>query len=327
MGRQHGRLLAAPIRALKEAYLGRFLRWWAPAPGGIEEYLALSRALGEHVAPHHTEEIEGIAEGAGITPDEALLMQTFLDLQKLFFCSTFVGRSRAGSLLFGRNLDFPSLGVVHRYGLLVRLRGEGCRPIASISWPGLVGVLSGMNDAGLALAVMVVVYVEDAREGVPYTLLFREILERERDLAGIERRLRAARITNSNNLMAAVGDEEASLFQVRPSGVDRIRDDGGGLTATNHFRGHGRVPKPLDPITISSRLRLRALARHARECRGALTVARARRALRATAKPLGNLQSMIFAPGSRDLWLAMGSVPAARGRFVRLRGEALFGRE
>jgi hypothetical protein len=326
MGRQHGRLLAGPIRALKEVYLDRFLADWAPAPGGIDEYLALAHGLEEHIPPHHREELDGLAEGAGISADEALLTQTFLDLQKLYFCSTFVGRSPSGRLLFGRNLDFPSMGVVHRFGLVILSRGEGRRPIASVSWPGLLGVLSGMNDAGLTLAVMVVYFVEDAKAGVPYALLFREILEAEADLDGLERRLRAAPITNSNNLMAAAGDEMASLFQVRPSGVDRIRDAGRGLCATNHFRGHGRAPSLLSPITLSSLLRRAILESRGTERAGALTLAGARRALRAAAMPLGNLQSMIFAPGPRDLWLAMRGVPAARGSFARVGADVLFPR-
>ena len=217
MGRQHGKLLAGPIRALRTVYLDRFVNSWAPAPGGAGEYFALAHRLAEHIPDHHREELEGLAEGAGLSWDEALLTQTFIDLQKLFFCSTFVGRSPSGRLVFGRNLDFPSMGVVHRFGLVVRAHGIGRRPLVSVSWPGLLGVLSGMNDAGLTLAVMVVFFVEDVEAGVPYALLFREILEAETDLDGVERRLRAAAHTNSNNLMAAAGDREASVFQIGPS--------------------------------------------------------------------------------------------------------------
>jgi hypothetical protein len=325
MGRQQGRLLSGPIRALKEAYLDRFLATFAGKARERGDLVELSHRLASHLPERHREELEGLAEGAGLTPDDALLTQTFLDLHKLFFCSTIVGRSPSGHLLFGRNLDFPSLGVVHRFGLVVVHRGEGLHPLASVSWPGLLGVLSGMNDEGLALAVMVVYFAEDARDGIPYTLLFRRLLEEERDLAGVERRLDESVHTNSNNLMAVAGDREAAVFEIRPSGVERLPFDRGILCSTNHFRGRGRGRILLHPLSISSHYRLRRLDALAPGAEDRISIARVRRALRLVARPLGNLQSMIFAPGERELRLAMGRVPAARGTFTLLSREALFG--
>ena len=58
-------------------------------------------------------------------------------------------------------------------------RAKRSWPTVTISWPGLIGALSGMNEHGLALTNM-----EVTRDGatapraMPYTLLYRTLLER-----------------------------------------------------------------------------------------------------------------------------------------------------
>ena len=72
------------------------------------------------------------------------------------------GRSETGGPLLGRNLDYPSLGYIHEYSLVTVYRPRGKHAFVSIGFPGLVGCLSGMNDAGLTVGVL---EVFAAREG------------------------------------------------------------------------------------------------------------------------------------------------------------------
>jgi hypothetical protein len=319
MGFAHGRLLGQEIRRLADAYLDRFFRSYASvAAGSVYEP---SERMAAFVSRAHREEIRGLADGAGMPEREALLFQTFIDIHKTFACSTVVGRTRAGRTVFGRTLDFPSMGLAHRYGLVVVRHAPDARPVASVSWPGLLGTLSGMNDTGLTIAVMVVYFVEDQPEGIPYSLLYREILEAEDGLDGVERRLRAARNTNSNNLTVATGDGDAAVFEIRPSAVERR--GGAFVCSTNHFTGGGRRPFTWHPLYLSSyarRWRLGTL----RTPSETVTRAEVLRAVRAVAPPLSNLQAMLFHPEARSMEVAMGRVPAARGRFERLEADVLF---
>jgi len=321
MGYAHGRLLRKEIRLLADAYLGRFFASYA----SCEESAVYgpSSRMAEHVSPAHREEIRGLADGVGMEERDALLFQTFIDLHKTFACSTVVGRTRGGRSLFGRTLDFPSMGVAHRYGLVIARHGDGVRPVASVAWPGLLGTLSGMNDSGLTLAVMVVYFVEDRPDGIPYSLLFREILETEEGLSGVEGRLRAARHTNSNNLTVVTGRGESTVFEIRPSAVERR--DGDFVCSTNHFVGEGRRPFTWHPLYLSSYARLWRLNAVRRESDRPVTRAGILRAVRAVSPPLVNLQAMIFFPEARAMEVSMGRVPAARGTFHRLGREDLFG--
>jgi len=323
MGFQHGRLLRGAIEKLRRDYLHRFLETVVTLPDP-DWALERSARLERHLPEHHREEVRGLAEGAGIAFDEAVLLQTFLDLHKLVFCSTIVTRSPSGRLLFGRNLDFPSLGVAHRFGLVTLHRGEGKRPLASVSWPGLTGVISGMNDVGLTVAVMVVYFEEDVPEGIPYALHYRRILEEAETVGGAGLILYDSKRTNSNNLMVVDGTGAAGLFETTPAGVERRRPEGGALFATNHFLGGLRRPVRLHPISLSSHARCRRLGDRAKKAGGRMRLGEVIRALRSVAPPIVNLQAMVFLPEEREILLSMGSVPAARGWFERLPRSLLF---
>ena len=107
--------------------------------------------------------------------------------------------------LFGRNLDFPTLGLSDKYSLVTVYRPQRKHAFVSVGFPGLFGCLSGMNDAGLALAVHEVFLSRDGAtifnpKGVPYTFCFRRILEECATVEEAEKLLRATPRTTILNL-------------------------------------------------------------------------------------------------------------------------------
>ena len=114
-----------------------------------------------------------------------LVAAAFPDVYRGGGCSTLAATAPAtkgGKPLLARNLDFFPLGILDRYGLIALYRPDGMHAFASVTWPGLCGVLSGMNDAGLALAVHEVLAGRDGSrlfnpKGVPYTFALRRVLD------------------------------------------------------------------------------------------------------------------------------------------------------
>jgi hypothetical protein len=79
-------------------------------------------------------------------------------------CTSFVlsGAGAApGHHLLARNFDFEVDEIFDRSKVVFLVREKGAIPFASVAWPGLVGVVSGMNAEGLA------VVVHGARAGEP----------------------------------------------------------------------------------------------------------------------------------------------------------------
>ena len=124
----------------------------------IKPLIAAGEKMVQHFPPDYRRELEAMANAGGADRDRLVLGNTLFDLKKSVACSALLvdgERSATGKPLLGRNLDYPSLGYAHEYSLVPVFRPNAAKhSFASVGFPGLVGCLSGMNDAGLAVAVL-----------------------------------------------------------------------------------------------------------------------------------------------------------------------------
>jgi hypothetical protein len=324
MGHAHGLLLRDEVRYVKEAYLESFYGSAAKRP----MFAARAKVLEPHLPRGFREEMEGLRTGCGLPAEDILLIHTFLDVHKLFLCSTLtVPRPAAeGGPLVGRNLDFPGLGIVHRYGIVSVTHGRGRHAAATVSFPGFLGTLSGMNDAGLVLAVMLVYGVEDAEEGVPFAALFREALETQTTAEGVREFIEAHPRTNSNNLLVVEPGGRGVILELSPSEVRARATEKGCLYSTNHFLETATAGSFLrDPVRLPSLFRYHRLRWFAERRQGILTAAQVKEGLSLVASRWLNLQAMVFQPQARSMEVSMGARPATKGPYVEFTGEMLFG--
>jgi isopenicillin-N N-acyltransferase like protein len=322
-GFTHGAALAPQVLHLIGNYLGSVIGSGADRARAVR----LAEGLADGLLDDERAELRGLARGTcgDVSREDLIVGNTFLDVHRMALCSTIIVRDpRTGHPLFGRNLDFPSFGVAHRLGVLfVHAPTDGAKYV-TVGWPGLLGALSGMNRAGVAVAVNLVYGAPTARTGVPLTLALRRVLTGARDLAGAEDILGGIRFASSNNITVCDAAGRAAVFEVGPDLLERRLLDDGPLLTTNHFVSRGFRPT-LSPISISSHYRYARLKLGGRELRRQPGLEAVKRALRRVALPKINLQGMIFEPATARIHLSMGRVPAARGRFVPLGGTALWG--
>ncbi|MFO0876935.1 MAG: C45 family peptidase [Gemmataceae bacterium] len=261
-------------------------------------------------------ELEAIARAAGVDRDLVICGNTFFDLKKVFACSALLvegSRSSTGGPLLARNLDYPSLGYIHEYSLVTVYRPRGKLAFASVGFPGLVGVLSGMNEAGLAVGVL---EVFDAREGqsnfdrsgIPYGLCLRQVLEEARTIPEACKVLERLKRTTTINV--AIADRHTvGVLEVSPGKVVLRSSLDGMCVTTNHFcSGDLKAKKPANINKTFERFaeleRLRKV-----ETRQSPDLLRQR----LDAVNLGSLtlQTMVFEPQALRLHLAMGKVPSS----------------
>src|SRR5687768_14464554 len=201
MGKVHAEQLGEPIRKLFAAYFGKFFQ----SDGQKKLSMMAATAFGPHVSAEHRAEIKSLAHGVGIDEREIMLGQCFLDLTSMTACSTVTLPATAapdGVARFGRNLDFPSFDVADKQTVLLVFRpDEGRNAFVSIGWPGLIGVLSGMNEHGLTIANMEVSRGLRLPSAMPYTLLYRTVLERCRTVDEAVALLESTPRQTANNLM------------------------------------------------------------------------------------------------------------------------------
>lgn len=152
-----------------------------------------NRNLGENVPEEYREEIYGISlscthdyDFIGTPYERQLNYHAAHDLghamqdYMLVGCSSFATwgtQSADSSLLIGRNFDFY-VGDAFAENKLVTF----CAPskgykFASIGWPGMIGVLSGMNETGLTVTINAAKSAMPTSSATPISILTREILQ------------------------------------------------------------------------------------------------------------------------------------------------------
>ncbi|MBN1909191.1 MAG: hypothetical protein JW818_05580 [Pirellulales bacterium] len=294
------RLLDYPRRAFLG---GRDRKRW-------EQLLEASKALWNNIPADHRKEIDAAVRGRDIDHDVLVAGNVMMDVYRGLGCSAMMveaSRSTTGQPLFGRNLDFPSAGFLHEYSLVTVCRPKGKHAFASVGFAGMFGCLSGMNDAGLAIAVHEVLVGNDGShlfnpKGVPYTFTFRRLLEECSTADEAEKLLRSMERTTLLNL-SVCDRKQACVFEITPKQVVRRKSLGGLCACTNDFRSPelagwftfcDRYPK-LDPKHQKPKLSLADVKAKLHEVnKGSLT-----------------LQSMVFEPVALRLHLSFGLRPAS----------------
>lgn len=275
-----------------------------------------ARKMAAHFPADVQAEMNAMAARAGIGADQVALGNTLFDIKKFFACSALLvepGRSTSGGPLLGRNLDYPSLGYAQDYSLVTVYRPAGRHAFASIGFPGMVGCLSGMNDAGLAVAVLEVFQVKAGAKrfdptGLPYALCYRRVLEECTTIGEAQALLQKMRRVTITNL--AVADRTGvAVFEVSPRAV-RVRPaQQGACVCTNHYC----TPelRPLAPLNVFHTLeRFQTLERQTAG-KGRLGPAELQRALHAVSMPASTMQTMVFEPATLRLHLSVGTCPSS----------------
>ena len=102
----------------------------------------------------------------------------------------------------------------------------------------MIGVLSGMNEHGLTLANMEVDRQVRLPVAMPYSLLYRTVLERCKTVDEAIDLLRKTPKQTPNNLMLMDAQGHRAVAEITPEGVAVRRGiDGSSLISTNHQRG------------------------------------------------------------------------------------------
>ncbi len=321
MGRAAGVLIGKPAQELLDRYL---LRWMARF-GTLDSFRKGAKNYESRMTPDERDELAAFSKASGIAQRDLLLAQCFLDMIQPFLCSAVVvsaERAADGKPLLARNLDFLSLGVAHRYSLVIARRPRKGKASVSVGWPGLIGTLSAVNEDGLTMATLVGYGFRSARgPGPPYTLLYRRLLESCTKTAEVVDGISRAERTCANSVALLDADGAGRVCEFAPSGVASYGYKNGFAVATNDFQALA----PPAGIRRSDD-RIDELERWAKGAPARVTPADAIRPLCLVEMGELTLQSMVFRPSDRRLWLSIGRAQAAHGRFVELDAAALMKR-
>jgi hypothetical protein len=257
--------------------------------------------------------MDAAATASGHEPSMLLFANTIADLSSGLGCSTIVvdpARSATGKAIFGRNFDWlPTAGITD-HTLVVVYRGEGKRAFAAITVSPLSGVISGMNDAGLALTINEI-SIRMSRDkaqfnwkGIPLLLAFRRVLEECSTVAEAEKLLRE--MPRTTTCCLTVCDKTGgAVFEITPTNLEVRSHENGVCCCTNHFR--------TDKLCVEDKCwRYAKLTPLQAKDGPKLGVADVFKKLDEVSQGRSTLQCMVFEPADRVLHLAYGEGHATK---------------
>lgn len=212
-----------------------------------------NRNLGKNVPEEFRDEIYGISlsctheyDFIGTPYERQLNYHSAHDLghamqdYMLVGCSSFAAwgnNSVDSSLIIGRNFDFY-MGDKFAHNKLVSFyEPEQGYKFASVGWPGMIGVLSGMNETGLTVTINAAKSAMPTASATPISILTREILQYA---STIEEAYTIAQKRNTfvseSILIGSARDGKAAIIEKSPEKTALFTGDNNLIICTNHFQ-------------------------------------------------------------------------------------------
>jgi predicted choloylglycine hydrolase len=182
--------------------------------------------LMERLSPAYVQEVHGLAEGARISFDEAVLCQARLEAahSRDGGCSAYALTGEATAdhhTLAGQNQDLPP--EYADVAIVLHLKPNDGRPrVLMFTFAGQLGFV-GMNEWGTCLFANAL-YDAPWRFGLPKYPVKRMILE-QRSVEAAIALLADNRIVSANNLVLADGAGRLADVEERPEGIAVYADD------------------------------------------------------------------------------------------------------
>lgn len=226
----------------KQRRLRRFLRFF-------------NRSMEKHVVQEYRQELYGLSQVSSpefdfIAPPYHRLLyfhgahdigHALRDLA-LVGCSSFAAwgdHTSDGKLLVGRNFDFHVNDKFAEEKVIYFIAPDRGHKHAIVSWAGMLGAMSGMNEQGLTVTINAGKSNMPLKSKTPISLVAREILQYA---ATIEQAfdIAASRevFVSESIMVASASDGRAALIEVSPKkiGIYEVASQADLLVCTNHFQ-------------------------------------------------------------------------------------------
>lgn len=143
-----------------------------------------------------------------------------------------------GDLLIGRNFDFYVGDDFAKNKLVEFVQPEEGIPYMSVSWPGMIGVVSGMNKEGITVTINAGKSKIPLTAKTPISLVTREILQYAKNIdQAIEIAKKRKVFVSESILVGSAADKNAVIIEVSPEnfGVYKVQNTSR-ILCTNHFQ-------------------------------------------------------------------------------------------
>lgn len=300
MGYQHGVLLQESVRKNLDTLLRvkgdqtlvEFAGFKLKPRDVLTQIIAVQKPF---VAQRFTDEMDGLAAGAGL-PSDDIRAANFIP--ELFHCSGFAiagGATADGTLYHGRVLDYATDWGLQEHAVIIVGEPDDGIPYVNISYAGFVGSVTGMNTSHISIGEMGGGGLGNW-QGVPMAQLMRQVIESAETLEDAIKVFQDNPRTCQYFYVIADGKTGQSVgMEATWEKVDVIHAG----------ESHPLLPHAVKECALlSAGGRYQELVRRVKEGAGTFT---AESALTLMDRPVAmgsNLHNVLFEPASTKFWVA-----------------------
>ena len=168
--------------------------------------------------------------------DVGHMMQDYM----LVGCSSFATwgeMSENGQLIVGRNFDFWVGDDFARNKTILFITPESGYKYASVSWPGMTGVVSGMNEKGLTVTINAAKGAIPTSSALPISLLAKEILLYAKNIdEAYAIASKRSLFVSESLLIGSLEDGRAAVIEKTPKEISIYDPRESSILCTNHFQ-------------------------------------------------------------------------------------------
>jgi hypothetical protein len=222
-----------------------------------------NKDIDKHIPLAYQEEIYGISLNANnnysfIAPNYQRMLNYHaahdightLQNMNLVACTAFGvnnKRSADGSLLIGRNMDFYSGDKFAENKIVSFVKPEKGYSFVSITWGGLIGVISGMNSQGLTVTLNAAESSIPTSAKTPVSILAREILQHASTInEAYQIATKYETFVAESFLIASAIDKQMAVIEKSVEKTELYRGTDEEIIVTNHFQSEPFIKTELN---------------------------------------------------------------------------------
>ena len=306
------------------------------------------RFCSPYIPPRYERELEGVADGAGVSLQELRRVHVVSVITERG-CSSFAVWGKAtvdGKLYHSRNFDWMIEAGLQDTAVTFCYEPEGLNPFISIGYACTIGVYSGMNNHKVSIAQIGATNKDRRMDGIPLELLLRRILEEASTLDSVTKIIKEARHTVGYNYVIADGDENRALaYETCANHVAIFADNDPRETVEYAIPIENAVMRSdeaMDPTIRSLQTcanapnmpygsnsydhRYKGMATRIKENYGKIDQNIALEIVKAVAMVGVNVHSVLYCPTDLELWVAhaKGKEDAAKQTYIHYKMQELF---
>ena len=162
-----------------------------------------------------------------------------LNNYSLVGCTSFSawgGNTKDRDIIHARNFDFYFGDDFAKEKVLLMVQPDSGYAFISYSWPGMMGVVSGMNEEGLAITINASMSSPPTSAKLPVSILVREALQFSKNLEEAKNYINSKKVFVSESIMiSSANDNKTIIIEKTPKKTD-VFEDNELIICSNHFQ-------------------------------------------------------------------------------------------